>query len=166
MIDDSGQHVSQVRFRIDTIELGGSDQAAHRSGTFPAKVRAAKQKRSCDQVVCTCALPKRTSRFPELVLTSTSLRLIAAASLCTKEQRRAESTLRDFDSFRQKHVLKKPRWRRDEATLAWLRRAVLRRSCSSPFLEIVLLSAEPQIRLRLARQHKERQKWPAPRGLS
>ena len=44
VIGDSSQHVSQERFRIDTVELCGSDQAVHCGGTFPASIGATKQK--------------------------------------------------------------------------------------------------------------------------
>jgi hypothetical protein len=38
MVGDTGQHLAQIGFGIETIELGRTDQAVDRSGTFSTRV--------------------------------------------------------------------------------------------------------------------------------
>src|ERR1700746_1445114 len=40
VLGDAGQHVSQIAFWFDTVQLGGSDQAVHGCGAFPATIGA------------------------------------------------------------------------------------------------------------------------------
>ena len=43
VIGDAGQHVSEIRFGIETVEFGGADQAVDRGGAFAAGIRAGEQ---------------------------------------------------------------------------------------------------------------------------
>src|ERR1700751_1393402 len=43
VLGDAGQHVSQIAFWFDTVQLGGSDQAVHGCGAFPATIGACEQ---------------------------------------------------------------------------------------------------------------------------
>src|SRR5271155_2033793 len=43
MIGDAGQHISEIRFGIETVELGGADQAVDRGGTLTAGIGAGEQ---------------------------------------------------------------------------------------------------------------------------
>src|SRR2546423_2993525 len=45
VIVDAGEHVSEPRLRIDTVELGGLDRRVHDRGTLAAAVGAGKQPR-------------------------------------------------------------------------------------------------------------------------
>jgi hypothetical protein len=38
MVGDTGQHLAQIGFRIEAIELGRTDQAVDRGSTFPTRV--------------------------------------------------------------------------------------------------------------------------------
>jgi hypothetical protein len=49
---DLSQHIAEIEFRIEAIELGRSDQAVHGSGTLPARVGTGKQ----------IVLPRATAR--------------------------------------------------------------------------------------------------------
>jgi hypothetical protein len=43
MIGDAGQHVSEIRFRVETVEFGGADQAVDRGGALAAGIGAGEQ---------------------------------------------------------------------------------------------------------------------------
>jgi len=43
MVGDAGQHVSEVRFGIETVEFGATDQAVDRGGALTAGIGAGEQ---------------------------------------------------------------------------------------------------------------------------
>ena len=43
MVGDAGQHLAQIGFGIEAVELGRTDQAVDRRGAFPARIRSGKQ---------------------------------------------------------------------------------------------------------------------------